>query len=1007
MSLICWRPEALDRVLKRDPERARLVSDGLILNDSAGDSAKPLYTTPLNWNRQATRLLATFRELQSPLAADSGTWLKFGEKNRLLQVGLVGRAGSRNWSIQTTDDFRSGVYRTLVEAPARELTDGRHSLDVQYFGNRLKVIADGQTLISPSEIEFRPAQAMAGVFRHNVQFEKLEARTPWAAVRKVGDPAPLVTNLLSDEQIERMLKIDPRRASRQTDGLLLDDMATSNPAKLFLDSGSAWSPAETSLTATVCEQGALNEKMTDFWMGFTSESQMMQLILRGPPGSREWMLQGAGDLRDGNSFRPILRIPATEYPDGRRQLCLDLDGKQLVARENGKVLFAVQNLEFRPTRAMIGNHHSRWLIESFTSGPPDPKALKSPMAWRLLSSPFVDLGREYQTLGPFRAVNGELHADKSGLAAVNGIYGDFELEFDWKTVQGGNSGVYYRVDAQAAGQNAGFPALELQLIDNQNQAKPLAPAATCGALWGLVPPITDASRPAGEWNAVRIVAQGKHVEHWLNGQKVVEYDVGSPAWQSALEKASESLRAQADRSSGSILLQGHNGLTSFRNIRIRGQVVENPPPKVVAEKSSPQPDWIPLISATGNFQTHWKSLGPFKDVTGELQASSSGLASTREQFDNFDLEFEWKIAPGGNSGLYYRTDASKTGTAGSYPGTEFQLLDNGSHPDGKNAKTSTGSLYGVIAASRDASKPPGEWNSSRVLADGNHVQHWVNGSLAVDYEIDSSAWKAALAQSKNDQIRSNSGKSTGNILLQGHTGLVQFRNMRIRRLPSAPVQSGSGVLSFDGVDDLVAVPTLRCDGTHPLTLEFWVRAGAQPEPAKGQQPQVIGWDGAFQVTRNVAENGQFAVWGRAESALKTAYAPSRCDGSLFHHVACQWTGKSLQVALDGKLGDPYPLPVLTNTVAQAGLRSDHFVIGGGIPIGKRAAAAVTNFFRGELREIRLSRVVRYPADFAPSQRFRPDADTIALWHCDEGSGETLRDASGNGHDGRISGATWR
>ncbi|CAK9078782.1 Probable serine/threonine-protein kinase SCO3848 [Durusdinium trenchii] len=166
------------------------------------------------------------------------------------------------------------------------------------------------------------------------------------------------------------------------------------------------------------------------------------------------------------------------------------------------------------------------------------------------------------------------------------------------------------------------------------------------------------------------------------------------------------------------------------------------------------------------------------------------IEAASHDYDDFELEFEWRIEKGGNSGVYYRSPGDQMVEVLAYPGTEYQLLDNDGHPNGGNPKTTTGSLYGIVAPSENALRPVGSWNESRIVADGAEVTHWLNGKPVVRYAIGSSEWKEALAVATNPRLRANVGRSTGAIALQGHTGEVAFRRVRIRKLVDPPSNQG-------------------------------------------------------------------------------------------------------------------------------------------------------------------------------------------------------------------------
>jgi hypothetical protein len=166
--------------------------------------------------------------------------------------------------------------------------------------------------------------------------------------------------------------------------------------------------------------------------------------------------------------------------------------------------------------------------------------------------------------------------------------------------------------------------------------------------------------------------------------------------------------------------------------------------------------------------------GTLKHVKG----GGGGDIVTTEQFSDFELSFDWRIAEGANGGLKYNLPDPTKGL-----GCEYQLLDDAKHPDAKarGATRQTASLYDVLAPAADKKlNPPGEWNQSRIVVRGNHVEHWLNGAKVVEFEFGSEALKQAIAASKFKNTPGWGVKTTSPILLQDHGDEVAFRNVKIR-----------------------------------------------------------------------------------------------------------------------------------------------------------------------------------------------------------------------------------
>jgi hypothetical protein len=169
-------------------------------------------------------------------------------------------------------------------------------------------------------------------------------------------------------------------------------------------------------------------------------------------------------------------------------------------------------------------------------------------------------------------------------------------------------------------------------------------------------------------------------------------------------------------------------------------------------------------------------------VNGELIRVGRGRdIITVEQFANFELTLEWKVETGGNSGVFFRAIEGPEQIY--YGAPEMQILDDDNHPDGRSTLTSAGSNYAIHPAPRGVVRPVGEWNTARILVNGDHVEHWMNGVLVVEYELGSADWSRRVASSKFTAWPEYGQASVGHIGLQEHGDPVAFRNIKVRRLP--------------------------------------------------------------------------------------------------------------------------------------------------------------------------------------------------------------------------------
>jgi len=170
-------------------------------------------------------------------------------------------------------------------------------------------------------------------------------------------------------------------------------------------------------------------------------------------------------------------------------------------------------------------------------------------------------------------------------------------------------------------------------------------------------------------------------------------------------------------------------------------------------------------------------------ANGELTRSGNGGdLITANQYADFELSIDWKIAANGNSGIFYRgVEAQDAPIYQSAP--EYQLLDNARHPDAKNGPDRTaGANYDLIAPSKDVCHPAGQWNSTRILVKGAHVEHWLNDVKVVEYELWTPEWRNLVANNKFKDWPTYGMAKSGHIALQDHGDQVAFKNVKIRVL---------------------------------------------------------------------------------------------------------------------------------------------------------------------------------------------------------------------------------
>ena len=199
-------------------------------------------------------------------------------------------------------------------------------------------------------------------------------------------------------------------------------------------------------------------------------------------------------------------------------------------------------------------------------------------------------------------------------------------------------------------------------------------------------------------------------------------------------------------------------------------------------------DWKPLFD--GKTTTGWRGYGraefPTRGWAVEngclhlVTGGGGGNIITADQFTDFELEWEWRIALKGNNGIKYMV----TETRPTAPGPEYQMVDDAMVPSPLHQ---TASFYDVLPPqTKPRVHPPGAWNQSRLVIRGQHVEHWLNGDKVLTYELGSPEVRAAIAKSKFKHAEGFGDKVKGHIMLTDHQGETWFRNLRIRELSTVP-----------------------------------------------------------------------------------------------------------------------------------------------------------------------------------------------------------------------------
>lgn len=339
------------------------------------------------------------------------------------------------------------------------------------------------------------------------------------------------------------------------------------------------------------------------------------------------------------------------------------------------------------------------------------------------------------------------------------LYGDFEILIDWKLYPGPepDAGLYLRGTPQVqiwdtARVDVGAQVGSGGLYNNQqNPSKPLKVA----------------DQRVGDWNTFKIRMIGERVSVWLNGQLVTDNVILDNYWN----------RNQSIFPVEQIELQAHGSKVAYRDIYIK----EIPRPEPYNLSVEERKEGFRILFDGSNLD-EW--IGNKRDYTVESgnlvlyppKTGSGGNLYTNDEFDNFNLRFEFMLTPGANNGLGIRTPIE--GDA-AYVGMELQILDNDAaiYADLQDHQYH-GSVYGVIPAKRGALKPLGEWNFQEVIANGDNIKITLNGITILEGNIREASKNGTIDGREHPGLLNKSG----HIGFLGHGSQVKFRNIRIKEL---------------------------------------------------------------------------------------------------------------------------------------------------------------------------------------------------------------------------------
>lgn len=204
-------------------------------------------------------------------------------------------------------------------------------------------------------------------------------------------------------------------------------------------------------------------------------------------------------------------------------------------------------------------------------------------------------------------------------------------------------------------------------------------------------------------------------------------------------------------------------------------------------------EWISLFD--GKSLAGWHGFNKTGEVTnwtiedgalvclGAAEWDTGGDIVTDRQFDNFILEWEWKVDTGSNSGVMYHVVEDPKYKGPYETGPEYQIIDDEGWPGGLEEWQKAGADYAMnLPNDKKKLKPVGEWNSSRIVFDNGHVEHWLNGEKIVEFQKGTPEWNKEKAEGKWKDYPDYGISDNGHIALQDHGKKAYFRNIRIKEL---------------------------------------------------------------------------------------------------------------------------------------------------------------------------------------------------------------------------------
>jgi hypothetical protein len=384
-------------------------------------------------------------------------------------------------------------------------------------------------------------------------------------------------------------------------------------------------------------------------------------------------------------------------------------------------------------------------------------------------------------------------------------FSDFILEYEAKVDTNLNSGVQIRSESYPEYQNGRVHGYQVE-IDPSARAWSGGIYDEARRQWLYSLERNDKGRKSfknGQWNKFRVEAIGNSIRVWVNGVPCANLldnmtpkgFIGLQVHNIGNDKKLEGIKVMWKNIR--IMTAGLNKFkTPDKNEILQFNFIDN-----TLSSREKKEGWVLLWDGKTTKRWRGHKLDHFPDKGWEIkdgvisvlgaaggESANGGDIITTEKYGSFELELDYKITEGANSGIKYFVDPELNKGAGSAIGCEYQILDNEKHPDAKlgvKGNRTNAALYDLIPPVNVRFNGPGEWNRARIVVKGNHVEHWLNNQKVVEYERGTQIWRALVAYSKYKDWPNYGEYKTGHILLQDHGNLVSFKSIKLKKLDSA------------------------------------------------------------------------------------------------------------------------------------------------------------------------------------------------------------------------------